>query len=189
MLTSINPLGEAGRKQKWWLTFAAYVLGSIIGGALVGSMLGLIGSAVPGSGMLRPIAAGVLILGGAADSLRMAIPGVHRQVDENWLTKYRGWVYGWGFGFQLGMGIATIVPTALVYSMMALLLLYGDPFIGLALGAMFGFSRAFPLLLVRSASNFDRLAAVMARLEKFLPWSRRMPALAQFAAASIALLA
>jgi hypothetical protein len=31
-------------------------------------------------------------------------PSWQRQVDERWLTTYRGWVYGAGFGFQLGAG-------------------------------------------------------------------------------------
>ena len=117
------------------------------------------------------------------------MPGVRRQVNENWLSKYRGWVYGWGFGFQLGTGVATIVTTALVYSMMALLVIFGDPLIGLSVGAVFGFARAFPLLLASRASTFDRLAAVMARLERVRPWARRVPAFAQLAAAGIVLFA
>lgn len=187
MLTSINPLGEVGRKQKWWLTFAAYLSGSVIGGALVGLILGLFGLALPDGGILRPIAAGLLLGAGVADALRMRMPGVHRQVNENWLSKYRGWVYGWGFGFQLGMGVATIVTTALVYSMMAMLVLFGDPLMGLSVGAVFGLTRAFPLILARRASTFDRLAKVMARLEKVRPWARRVPAVVQLAAAGIVL--
>ena len=35
MLSSIHPLGEAGRGQRWWLTVAAHVAGSVLGGALV----------------------------------------------------------------------------------------------------------------------------------------------------------
>ena len=56
-------------------------------------------------------------LGLAAD-LRLGglrLPGPRRQVDERWLHRYRGWVYGVGFGFQLGFGLLTVVTTSTVY--------------------------------------------------------------------------
>ena len=36
-----------------------------------------------------------------------ALPSVQRQVNEDWLVEFRGWVYGFGFGAQLGAGVAT----------------------------------------------------------------------------------
>ena len=32
MLTSINPLGEVGRKQNWGLTVFSYMVGNVVGG-------------------------------------------------------------------------------------------------------------------------------------------------------------
>ena len=43
------------------------------------------------------------------------LPTNHRQVNERWLDDYRGWVYGIGYGFQLGMGVVTIVTSATTY--------------------------------------------------------------------------
>lgn len=37
----------------------------------------------------------------------LRLPGPARQVDEDWLARYRGWVYGAGFGTQLGLGVVT----------------------------------------------------------------------------------
>ena len=34
-------------------------------------------------------------------------------VHEQWLTRYRGWVYGVGFGAQLGFGLVTIITSAM----------------------------------------------------------------------------
>ena len=46
MLTSITPLGERGRGNSWAVTVAAYLVGSVLGGALTGAVLGLLGATV-----------------------------------------------------------------------------------------------------------------------------------------------
>jgi len=189
MLTSINPLGETGRKQSWAVTVFSYVAGTVLGGSVIGLALGSIGLFVPDKPWTLWLLAGLLILGGVVDASRWSPPGIHRQVDENWLSKYRGWVYGFGFGVQLGTGMATIVTTAAIYSMMGMLVLVGDPVLGLSVGATFGLARSLPVLLVARASTFGRLSEVMARLEEWRPWSRRVPAIAQVALAVILILA
>src|SRR5687768_16280205 len=111
MLSSITPLGERGRDNRWWLTAAAYITGSIAGGAAMGATLGAFGGLIrwatagtdPFDGRL-PVAllAAVALLGVLVD-LRVAglrVPTINRQVDERWLDTYRGWVYGVGYGFQ-----------------------------------------------------------------------------------------
>ena len=35
-------------------------------------------------------------------------------MNEAWLSKYRAWVYGGGFGWQIGAGVTTYVMTAAV---------------------------------------------------------------------------
>ena len=37
------------------------------------------------------------------------LPLVRRQVDDAWLARYRSWVYGGGFGWQIGVGVATYI--------------------------------------------------------------------------------
>ena len=44
-----------------------------------------------------------------------AAPGPRRQVNERWLDEYRGWVYGLGFGAQLGLGVTTVITSAATY--------------------------------------------------------------------------
>ena len=41
-------------------------------------------------------------------------------MNEEWLTSYRGWVYGAGFGAQLGTGVVTIVTSPIVYGVVLL---------------------------------------------------------------------
>ena len=66
---------------------------------------------------LLGIAAGLAVLGGAVDSgvLGFAPPFFKRQVNEYWLGRYRAWVYGSGFGWQIGAGVTTYIMTAAVF--------------------------------------------------------------------------
>src|SRR5947208_2820969 len=114
MLASINPLGERGRNQRYAITVAAYVAASTLAGLAFGALLGLLGTPFASS-TLAVLAVGVLAALGLAVDARVfgtRVPGPHRQVDENWLARYRGWVYGVGFGAQLGVAFATIVTAS-----------------------------------------------------------------------------
>src|SRR5690349_6817288 len=103
MLTSITPLGERGRNSNWALTVTAFAFGSLLGGALVGALAGgmgaLAGAELPGGRIAAIGLAGAALLAVALDlgiaGLRLPTSG--RQVNENWLGTYRGWVYGLGF--------------------------------------------------------------------------------------------
>jgi hypothetical protein len=74
------------------------------------------------------------------------VPSWPRQVNEDWLGEYRGWVYGIGFGVQLGLGVVTIVTTASVYVTWTAALLSASAGLGAAVGAAFGLARALPVL-------------------------------------------
>ena len=165
MLTSITPLGERGRGNRWAVTMTAYVVGSLLGGATVGLVLGAAGSLLPTLPVL--LLAGLVCLAAAvADLGPWRLPGGHRQVDEDWLTRYRGWVYGFGFGLQLGLGVVTIVTSAATYALLGLALLTGSPLAGLALGAVFGLSRALPALLLARAQTHDEIRLMAADLDR-----------------------
>src|SRR5438093_8014913 len=106
MLGSITPLGERGRGSRWGTTVAAYVAGSVVTAAVFGAVLGGIGSLGPNAtGGARLVAVGSIVAIGLALDLGafgVLLPTVHRQVDEAWRTRYRGWVGGLGFGAQVG---------------------------------------------------------------------------------------
>ena len=55
------------------------------------------------------------------------VPSMRRQVDEDWLSRYRRWVYATGFGWQLGTGVTTIVTSRVTYALLVLLWLVGLP--------------------------------------------------------------
>lgn len=172
MLSSINPLGERGRGQRYWLTVVFYVLGSALGGLLLGLVGGVLGVlASPGAWRIPAIAL-VAAVGAIADLLGKEPPSWRRQVDENWLSRYRGWVYGLGFGFQLGFGLVTIVTSASFYSLVALTILAGSLTTALSAGIVFGLARSVVILLGRRSRDPVSLRSAMRRLQDGLPIAR-----------------
>jgi MFS family permease len=177
MLSSITPLGERGRSQRWWLTATAYMLGSALGGAALGALLGLVGTPLASRLDGWALAAAVAVLAGAAlvfdaAGSRLRLPRYGRQVNEDWMSMYRGWVYGLGYGTQLGAGLTTIVTAAVVYLVFAMCLLSGSWSAGLVLGLTFGAVRGLALLSARGVDDPDRLMVFHRRLQAGAPVAR-----------------
>jgi hypothetical protein len=173
MLSSISPLGERARGSRWWLTTAAYLVGSLAGGLALGGLAALLGGLLPdavrGSRWALLMAGALLLLGLALD-LRpggRGVPSWRRQVDEQWLTRYRDWVYGVGFGAQLGFGLVTIITSAATYAVVLLAALSGRVEAGFAIGAVFGVVRAVPSLLMARVRSREALHAVFGRVDRW----------------------
>lgn len=177
MLASITPLGERGRHARWWLTASAFLLGATAGGAAAGALLGGLGALVLPHGVsvhARLVALGVaLALAIAIDGMLGSVPGPRRQVDERWLDRYRGWVYGVGFGWQLGLGVTTVVSSAATYvALLAAFLAGGVPAGALILGC-FGLVRGVTPLAaagVRSQGQLVALHRGLARWRGSVRW-------------------
>ena len=144
MLGSITPLGERGRGSRWGRTVTAYVARlARWRGSSPGAALGCAGrpcSRVRARARRRGWACwpSWWPLGLAARprrALGLRLPTVHRQVNEDWMVRYRGWVYGLGFGLQLGTGVVTVVTTSAVYAMWVAALLSGRRRPGALIGA------------------------------------------------------
>jgi hypothetical protein len=169
MLASITPLGERGRSRRWGVTAGWYATGCLVGGAMLGALAALLSLSLSVIGRLHggPLvlvalslcAAGVLVDLGVGG---LRPPGPRRQVNEDWLHRYRGWVIGLGFGVQLGLGVTTIVTTAAVYSALAVAALV-SPGVALLAGVSFGLGRAAPLLVVRRAVDPVTLRRIVSR--------------------------
>jgi hypothetical protein len=169
MLASITPLGERGRGRRWGITVSAYVAGSAAGGALVGALAGAIGSVLLGSASpdarLAVVCASLAI--GVAADLAGVTPGPRRQVDERWLDRYRGWVYGAGFGFQIGTGVMTVVVTAAVYVALAAAVATASPLAGAALGLAGGLLRGSIVLATARVHTPAALVRFHARMRRW----------------------
>jgi sulfite exporter TauE/SafE len=181
MLASINPLGERMRNRRWGPTFSWYLAGSALGGAAMGVTAGVLGATVeaivPISGTATAvivIALGIVALAYEAHRFGLRIPTIRRQVNEDWLARYRAWVYAGGFGFQLALGVVTIVTSATVYLTWALAFLSGSALGGLAIGVTFGIVRALPLLLVAQVETPAALRSRLRAFNDFAPVARRV---------------
>ena len=153
MLSQISPMAEAGRGRKFGRTASWFIAGAVVGGLTLGCgiAVGAIAFAATGLGETPAIA---LVIGGAfacaaVDTrvLGFGPPFLCRQVNQDWLLNYRPWVYGGGFGWQIGAGVTTYVMTAAVPLMILVGALGTNPWIALAIGAAFGLVRGLAVLL------------------------------------------
>jgi hypothetical protein len=165
MLSSIHPLGERARNNRWGITVTAHLLGSWAGGVAIFTAASL----VP---MPRPVVIAIALAAAALDIAVLArklrrIPGPRRQVNEDWIQRYRGWVYGFGFGFQLGAAVLTIVTTGATYLALALTAATDDGLrAGVVVGTVYGITRSLPLLLAANVRRPEQLAALHRRLRR-----------------------
>ncbi len=166
MLASITPLAERARQNSWRITATAFAIGAVAAGALAGTFWAALGTLLP-HGVWREYAvAAVLALSLLIDAtpLRRRMPLTKRQVNEDWMARYRGSVYGFGYGFQLGMGFITLVACAAIYASFAIELLSGTIWVGAAIGAVFGATKAATLIPARTAIDGDSLLRLHRRL-------------------------
>src|SRR5690606_25285551 len=112
MLSTITPLSERGRGHRHAAPRTRFLLGAAVGGTALGA-IGAVGAwAVaaldPTPTTLGAIVAVAALVAGAfdADVARPMLPHHRRQVNEEWLDRFRAWVYGSGFGVQIGFGLA-----------------------------------------------------------------------------------
>jgi hypothetical protein len=185
MLSSISPLGERARQQRFWLTVSAYIVASTLMGGALGSALGALGAVLPEADAPRLLAFAALTMLGVAVDRRVfgwRVPGPRRQVNEDWLARYRGWVYGGGFGLQLGFGFATIISTSLTYVAFACALFSANAGFGLLIGVAFGAARSIPVLATARIHEWAQLRTFMASLHQRLPAMQRTVLVTQLAA-------
>ena len=120
-----------------------------------------------------------------ATPLRKRLPLTKRQVNEDWMVTYRGWVYGTGFGAQLGLGFITLVACAAIYATFLIELLSGRLLAGLVIGATFGAAKAASLLPAGRARDRQSIVALHRRLLRLEPLSIGAVVAAEIAAALV----
>lgn len=190
MLSSITPMTESGRGNRFGVTAAWFLAGGVLGGLSLGA---LAGAAAAGTEALDltlstrlAVGAGIAALTAAIDLglLGIDLPIFKRQVNDAWLRRYRSWVYGAGFGWQIGFGVATYIMTAGVLLTIALAVLTASPSQALLIGATFGLVRGSAVYIGRSATTPAALGRVHQKLDAAAPVSRAAAAWVQVLAAA-----
>lgn len=196
MLSSITPMTESGRGNRFDVTAAWFVLGSLLGGISLGALgaAGAVGIDALGLSIEARLGAAALlaVLTAAIDLgvLGIELPIFKRQVNDAWLRNYRSWVYGAGFGWQIGFGVATYIMTAGVFLTIGLAVLSASPVTALVICATFGLVRGSAVFIGRPATSPAALGRVHERLDNAAPAARAAAAGIQvFAAAMFAALA
>jgi hypothetical protein len=192
MLSQLTPVGEASRGYRYRSTATWFVLGAIVGGATLGALMAALATAVSAIGAtsatLLAVAAALATLGATVDSgvLGFAPPFFKRQVNEYWLTRYRAWVYGSGFGWQIGAGVTTYIMTAAVFVTVGFGALTAGPWAALALGVGFGFARGLAVLLTAHRHTTAELFALHRRFDALGEPVRRAVIVVQLGVAVVA---
>jgi MFS family permease len=178
MLSSLTPLAERGRGHRYRTTVAWFIVGGLIGGCALGATAALFALALRAVGPSNDVALGVVALAALIaftsdlELFGFRLPIHHRQVNERWLDQFRAWVYGVGFGFQIGMGLATYIMTAALYLLVVLAALSQSVVIALTLGAVFGFVRGLAVLLGRTITSPETLRSFHRRFSAVGPQVR-----------------
>lgn len=174
MLSSITPFAERSRGHRYSWTAAWFIAGAVVGGACLGAVAALLAAGVAATGAtahpvaIAAVGAGLALTGAAVDAgvLGGVLPLVRRQVDDGWLAAYRPWLYGAGFGWQLGVGLATYLMTAGVVVLTVLAALTGSPAAAVLVGIGFGAARGVTVLLTARCHTPVQLRDLHRRLDR-----------------------
>jgi hypothetical protein len=171
MLSSITPMTEQGRGHRFVSTATWFVVGAVVGGATLGLVVtiptALVQAAAPAATTVLVVAA-IAALVGALSDLRpfgWHLPYHGRQVNEDWLAQYRAWVYGAGFGWQIGVGLATYIMTAAVYLLIVLAVLTASPSAAFGICVLFGLVRGLAIFLGAGMTSPARMRAFHLRFD------------------------
>ena len=154
------------------------MLGAVVGGACLGLVAGLGAAGLDAAGLTLAQRAGigaalaVITAGIDLGMFGIELPIFKRQVNDAWLRNYRSWVYGSGFGWQIGFGVATYIMTAGILLMIALAVLTVSLPQALGICVTFGAVRGSAVYIGRNATSTAALRQVHARLERLGPASR-----------------
>ncbi len=185
MLTSISRLGERARGHDHTWTVAIYSVASVVGGLTTGLLLGALGRLLPLGH--RPLWAAAVCATAVLLDVSGQVPTIRRQVDEDWLSRYRRWVYATGFGWQLGTGVSTVITSGAVYAWLGLVALQRSLGAALLVGAVFGLVRAGPLLLLRADTPAALRAAAASIADRSRPAATATVVLLAFGSAVLVL--
>ena len=179
MLSTITPFGERAKGHRYGATATWFIAGAAIGGLALGALAAGFAALVSVAGVTSGLVGAVAIVATSTALVSdtglagFRVPAHYRQVNERWLDAYRPWVYGAGFGFQIGCGVATYITTAAVYLVVVLAGLSGRPLAALGVGLVFGLVRGAAVTLTCRTTTPTALLAFHQRFAALRPWADR----------------
>ena|SRR5436190_16467121 len=131
---------------------SAYVLGCVVGGALMGSLLGAFHELAHAAGLSPHL---LLVLGLPVALLAIycqwqggvrPLPERRKQVPRRWLHWSRLELTGLAFGVMIGFGAVTYLRHASAWALAVLVLAVLTPAAAVLAGATYGFARSSPTI-------------------------------------------
>jgi hypothetical protein len=151
MAETISPVVHGGRNRSYWKAITAHLIGAALASALVGALLGSIGSIFDlswsSAGLaLVAILAAVYALG-ELTGLKLPLPHRRGQVPEWWRNYFEPTTTAFLYGAGLGVGFATHVRSGLLLIVAVVAFLGGSPVLGALLLTPFGIARAASVVI------------------------------------------
>lgn len=155
MVSTISPVvyrNTIYKDCKWVTSAGIYTIGSVIGATATGTFFGLVGVLM--STVDLTISASVIFLVSLLYSLHelkiISLPYIERkkQVPLSWRSKFHPYISSGLYGFLLGMGIVTFIPTTSFHVLILTTVFSGSMGYSISLFAIFGITRTLPFWLV-----------------------------------------
>ncbi len=151
MVGTIGPIvyGE-NRFGKLPITLWIHIVGYVLGGAILGSLLGAIGATISMSTRLAHRGITILFITGFVSlilSFRdlafvpIPVPQFRKQVPPKWLVIFPRKITALLYGACLGLGVLTYIPVSTFYVAICWVSLCGNPLSGALVMAVFGLGR------------------------------------------------
>lgn len=148
--------GSSGRVWAYRFNYSFWtfnwLIGHITGGIVFLGLLGWLGSFLsPPARIYCIVGLGVLCFAATLHQfkvIQLPMPQIQRQVSRLWLPNFHKNLVAFGYGFQLGSGVATRIKIATTYIVIGCAFCSGSLITGAIIGGVFGFSRAvLPIVL------------------------------------------
>jgi hypothetical protein len=135
---------------KYLVWLVLWIAGHATGGVLFGAALGGLGNLVPLTSAAQCVIIGGLCLLGALFEfgwMTYPLPHCRRQVSRLWMLRYPWSFVAFGYGIQLGCGVATRIKHATFFVVLGCALLSGSAAAGATIVGLFGVVRSLPAAL------------------------------------------
>jgi hypothetical protein len=165
MVETVAPVVYGENRSRYRLALSLHVLAATISAALVGAAAGTIGillRAPWGTGGLIAIAvAAGLYAFKELSGFPIPVPDRHKQVPLWWRTFYSPTVAGMLYGFGIGVGYLTYLSYGTYFVVTIGAVTTGDPLLGAALTAPFGFGRGLSVAIANlKASSAEKPSGI-----------------------------
>jgi hypothetical protein len=138
--------GDRDRTKRWVL--ASFVAGGSVGGAFLGSVLGVASLVLGTLGLQLGLALGVIVVASVATLSHPSpwwVPQRTCQVSGYQLGYQRMSAVSFGWGVDLGVGVRTFLVTPAFYGVVGLGLAASNPAFGLVTGVVYGLARTLTI--------------------------------------------